>query len=135
MTGLAASFQRDQVGSLAELLGLEWINAEPGRVEGRCVVRPHHLAPNGYLHAASVIALADTACGYGCRTTLPEQAKGFTTAELKANFLGTTRDGTISSTATVVHAGQTTQVWDASVRNEVTGKIIGLFRCTQIILY
>ena len=135
MNELAESYQRDQAGSLAELLGLEWTDAERGKVEGRCVIRPHHLAPNGYLHAASVIALADTACGYGCRTMLPEAAKGFTTAELKANLLGTAREGAICCTATVVHAGRTTQVWDATVKNEVTGKTIGLFRCTQIVLY
>ena len=135
MSELAEDYRRDQAGSLAELLGLEWTDAVRGRVEGRCVIHPHHLAPNGFLHAASVIALADTACGYGCSTVLPKEAKGFTTAELKANLLGTARQGAISCIATVVHAGRTTQVWDATVKNDVTGKTIGLFRCTQIVLY
>jgi D-amino-acid dehydrogenase len=73
-------------------------------------------APNGFLHAATVIALADTACGYGCIAHLPEGAENFTTVELKCNFLGTARDGTIVGTAKLTHSGRTTQVWDATGR-------------------
>jgi 1,4-dihydroxy-2-naphthoyl-CoA hydrolase len=91
------------------------------------------LAPNGYLHAASVVGLADTACGLATRALLPEGASGFTTIELKANYLGTARDGRISTEATNVHAGRTTQVWDAVVRTEA--KTIALFRCTQSVLW
>jgi uncharacterized protein (TIGR00369 family) len=82
-----------------------------------------------------VIALADTACGYGCRAHLPDGAEGFTTIELKANFLGTAREGTIQTVATPAHMGGTTQVWDATVTRKDDGKTIALFRCTQMILY
>lgn len=132
---LAATFQADQAGSLPDLLGVVWKYAEAGVVEGRLAIEWHHLAPNGYLHAATVIALADTACGYGRRTILPESATGFTTIELKANFLGTVREGGASCRASVVHAGRTTQVWDAEVRDEASGNVIALFRCTQLVLY
>ena len=93
------------------------------------------LAPNGYLHAASVIALADTSCGYGCVAALPDGASGFTTIELKSNFLGTARDGAITCRATPVHLGRTTQVWDAVVTVEASGARIALFRCTQMVLW
>ena len=98
-------------------------------------VKPHLVAPNGYLHAATVIALADTACGYGCRAHLPDGAEGFTTIELKANFLGTVRDGVIVCRAVPVHLGRTTQVWDAEVSAEDGGTKIALFRCTQMVLW
>ena len=75
------------------------------------------MAPNGFLHAASVIALADTSCGYGCVAYLPQGANGFTTIELKSNFLGTAREGAIACRAPV-HLGRTTQVWDAVVTVE-----------------
>jgi uncharacterized protein (TIGR00369 family) len=91
------------------------------------------LAPNGYLHAGAIVALADTACGYGCFAFLPEGGTGFTTIELKTNFLGTAREGTLECEALRVHGGRTTQVWDATVRREA--KTIALFRCTQLILY
>lgn len=135
MSDLSSSLQKDQAGTLPALLGFEWTRAEAGLIEGRVDILPHHLAPTGYLHAATVVALADTACGYGCRGMLPDAAKGFTTAELKANFLGTSRAGLILCRAQVVHAGRTTQVWDAEVFREGTNKPIALFRCTQVILY
>ncbi len=96
-------------------------------------MREELLAPNGYLHAATVVALADTSCGYGTFVSLPEGASGFTTIEHKSNFLGTTRQGAIDCEARLVHGGRNTQVWDAAV----TGgeKTIALFRCTQMILY
>ena len=122
-------------GYLPGLLGIEFLTMESGRLTSRLVLRPELLAPNGYLHAAAVIALADTACGYGTFTDLPEGAQNFTTIELKSNFLGTARNGAIVCTATSIHDGRTTQVWDATVTDEASGKTIALFRCTQLILY
>ena len=124
-----------QQGFLPGLLGLEWIEARHGFVKGRFEVQRHHLAPNSFLHAASVIALADTACGYGCVISRPEGAMNFTTIELKSNFLGTAREGGVGVEANLVHGGRTTQVWDAVVTAEATGKTIALFRCTQMLLY
>ena len=93
------------------------------------------MAPNGFLHAASVIAIADTAAGYGSIVNLPAGATGFTTIELKSNHLGTALDGTIECVAKPVHLGKTTQVWDAVVSHRESGKTIALFRCTQMVLY
>ena len=114
-------------------LGVEIDEAESGRVTSHMDVRQHHMAPHGYLHAASVIALADTSCGYGCMLSLPEGGTGFTTIELKANFLRTARDGTISCEARLVHGGRTTQIWDATVTAS-DGRQLALFRCTQLVL-
>lgn len=122
-------------GYLPGLIGIEFLTVEPGRLTSRLALRPELLAPNGYLHAATIIALADTACGYGTFTDLPDGANNFTTIELKSNFLGTAREGVISCVATRVHSGRTTQVWDAEVTDEASGKTIALFRCTQLILY
>jgi uncharacterized protein (TIGR00369 family) len=123
------------VGTLPGLIGLEIMEAEEGRVSGRLDLRDEIMAPNGYLHAATVVALADTSCGYGTFVNLPEGAENFTTIELKSNFVGTKRGGAISCTAELVHGGRTTQVWDAKVADEESGKPIALFRCTQLILY
>lgn len=128
-------FQQRGKGHLPGYLGLEIVEVAPKRLVARLEIQTHHLAPNGFLHAASVIALADTACGYGCVATLPEGAKNFTTVELKTNFLGTARQGAIRCEATLAHGGRTTQVWDATVRDEANDKVIALFRCTQMILY
>ena len=115
------------------MLGIEFVALEPGHAELRLPLRDELLAPNGYLHAGTVVALADTACGYGCTASLPPGGSGFTTIELKTNFLGTAREGTLECVATLVHGGRTTQVWDATIRSG--GKTIAVFRCTQLVLY
>ena len=125
---------RHQQGSLPALLGIEWLRAEHALVSARLAILPHHLAPNGFLHAATVVVLADTACGYGCMGALPDDASGFTTIELKTNLIGTVREGAIVCDATLVHGGRSTQVWDATVRDERSDKVIALFRCTQMVL-
>jgi uncharacterized protein (TIGR00369 family) len=122
-------------GFLPGLIGIEFVKVDEQGVESRLPVRKALLAPNGFLHAASVIALADTSAGYGCVRLLPQGARGFTTVELKANFLGTALEGAICCRATPAHLGRTTQVWDAVVSNEATGARIALFRCTQMILW
>lgn len=128
-------FQKHSAASFPGWMGLEFIQVEPKRAIARMPLQPHHLAPNGVLHAASVVALADTTCGFGCIASLPPGAASFTTIELKTNFLGTVRKGAIRCEATLLHAGRMTQVWDAAVRDEANDKVIALFRCTQMILY
>jgi 1,4-dihydroxy-2-naphthoyl-CoA hydrolase len=120
---------------LPGLVGVEIVTVTREAVESRMAVRKEVMAPNGFLHAASIIALADTSCGYGCIATLPQGAKGFTTVELKTNFLGTAREGFIACRAMPVHLGRTTQVWDAVITNEASGAKIALFRCTQMVLW
>jgi uncharacterized protein (TIGR00369 family) len=128
-------FQSFGAGHLPGHLGVEILTVSADLVESRMSVQKKVMAPNGYLHAASVVALADTSCGYGCVASLPQGASGFTTIELKSNFFGTARDGAIVCRATPVHLGRTTQVWDAAVSVEASGARIALFRCTQMVLW
>ncbi len=132
--------QADQLNAfgapnLPGYLGIVIDEAGSSQVKAHLPVRPELMAPNGFLHAGSVVTLADTCAGYGCVTNLPAGATGFTTIELKSNFLGTARDGTVECVATAVHMGKTTQIWDAVVTGRETGKTLALFRCTQILLY
>ena len=122
-------------GKLPGLLGIKVTAVGDKEVRTEMEITEANLAPNGYLHAGSVVSLADTSCGNGCIANLPEGASGFTTIELKSNHLGTARSGTIECVATPVHKGRTTQVWDAVVTSKDTGKTIALFRCTQMVLY
>ena len=127
----------EQLGAprLPGLLGIELLEIAEGASRMRMEIGERHLASNGYLHAASVVALADTTAGYGCVANLPERAIGFTTIELKSNHLGTQLDGALLSEGCLAHGGQTTQVWDVVITAEGSSKKIALFRCTQMILY
>lgn len=131
----AAEFNAASEGTLPELVGMEILAVDGTRVTSRMPIRSEVMAPIGYLHAATVVALADTTAGCGAWANLPEEASGFTTLELKANFIGTARDGVVLCEANLVHGGRSTQVWDATVTAEATGRPIALFRCTQMIFY
>jgi 1,4-dihydroxy-2-naphthoyl-CoA hydrolase len=128
--------QLQEIGSsgFPGLLGIEFEQPGDGAMRARLAVEEKHMAPNGYLHAGTVVGLADSTCGYGCILNLPESATGFTTVELKTNFLRSAREGTIECKARLVHAGRTTQLWDATV-TDAEGRPMALFRCTQLVLY
>ena len=115
------------------LLGIEFLDPSDGYLRARLAVEEKHMAPNGYLHAGTVVGFADSVAGYGCILNLPEGATGFTTIELKTNFLRSVREGTIECEARMVHGGRTTQLWDATVTDAV-GKTLAVFRCTQLVL-
>jgi 1,4-dihydroxy-2-naphthoyl-CoA hydrolase len=130
-----AYFNGRSPGHLPGLLGVEIVEVGQGLLRGQLTILPHHHAPNGFLHAATVVALADTGAGYACLAHLPEGATGFTTVELKTNHLGTAHDGTLAAEITAAHLGRTTQVWDAVVSHRESGKTLALFRCTQMVLW
>ncbi len=129
-----ASFNALSPGRFPGLIGFEVTDVARGLVRARLDVEDRLLAPNGYLHAAVVIGLVDTACGYGTRTCLPEGATGFTTIELKMNFLGTATSGSLGCEARLAHGGRTTQVWDARAFRGDDDATVALFRCTQLML-
>ncbi|MEP6608522.1 MAG: PaaI family thioesterase [Burkholderiaceae bacterium] len=132
---LAQLNARSAADNLPGWFGMRVFDLAEGSLSMEFVIRAQFLAPNGYLHAASVIALADTASGYATIAHLPDGASNFTTIELKSNFLGTTVEGTLRANARAAHQGRTTQVWDATVTHVDSGKTIALFRCTQMILW
>ncbi len=128
-------FNQLGAGHLPGLLGIVITAVESLEIRAELPVTRALMAPNGFLHAGSVVSLADTTAGYGCVANLPDGARGFTTLEIKSNHLGTVHEGRIACVAKAVHVGKSTQVWDAEVSDPSTGKTIALFRCTQMILY
>jgi 1,4-dihydroxy-2-naphthoyl-CoA hydrolase len=129
------SLQAAHAGHLQGLLGLELLRVEHGVLDARMELRQDFMAPNGFLHAGTVVSMADSCCGEGCLASLPEGMDGFATSELKSNFLrSATETDALLCEARMAHAGRTTQVWDATVTRESDGKVLALFRCTQYLL-
>ena len=123
-------------GGLVPHMGISLIDEGEGWLEAEMPIRQHHLRSGANaLHAASMIALADSVCGFAAGQVLPQGAKGYTTIELKSNFLGTASEGTLIGRADADHLGRTTQVWSSTVTHRETGRKLALFRCTQMILY
>jgi uncharacterized protein (TIGR00369 family) len=128
--------QLQEMGSFGfpGLLGIDFSEAGDGYVRARLELEERHMAPNGYLHSGTVVGFADSACGYGCILNLPDDATGFTTVELKTNFLRSAQAGaTIACEARLIHGGRTTQLWDATV-TDAEERRMALFRCTQLVL-
>ena len=121
-------------GTLPGHLGIELTRMGRDGTDGGFAIAPHHMAPNGFLHAGSLVSLADSLCGMACSATLPAKARGFTTIELKSNFFATATEGHVDGVARPVHLGGTTQVWDCELTHRETGKRMALFRCTQLVL-
>ena len=128
-------FNENDLEHLPGTLGVEVTAVEEGRLEAKLEVTRKHLAINGYLHAGTIITLADSGAGYGCLANLPDGATGFATIELKSNHMATVNEGVIRCVAECGHAGRTTQVWQSTVTSDVTGKVLARFACTQLILY
>jgi uncharacterized protein (TIGR00369 family) len=121
-------------GTFPALLGIQYLEVRHGYVVSRMVVRSELLAPtNGLLHGGALVTIADSACGVGAAVSLPEGARGHATVEVKANFLGPIREGSVLCEAHLVHGGRSTQVWDAAVKHEDSGKALAVFRCTQLV--
>ena len=130
----AEKLHERQADCLPGRFGLIVTRIAKGQLDAKLELAPWMMAPNGFLHAASVLLLADTAAGYASLAHLPEGAKNFTTIELKSNFFGTTREGTIRTECRAEHLGRTTQVWSATVFGP-DDRRLALFRCTQMILW
>jgi 1,4-dihydroxy-2-naphthoyl-CoA hydrolase len=124
------------VHNFLNLLGIEIDERDSDVLAGRFTVTRPLIAGTGYLWAPVVITLADALCAFGVSRHWPEGAASFTTVESKANFTSSAREGElVTGEATPLHLGGTTQVWDATVTNQTTGRLMAAYRCTQLILY
>ena len=120
---------------LPELLGIRLVGVGEQTLSATLEVTAHHLNPaHSSCHAATMVALADTACGWGCIAHLPESAASFTTVDLSCNLLRAVTRGVLTCEATLLHGGRTTQIWDAIVFDD-GGKKVSAFRCTELVLY
>ena len=119
--------------NLPGLLGISAIETTRERMVLELDIRKDHMAPNGFLHAGTIVTLADSAAGFSTMANL-RQDQGFTTIELKSNFFSTALKGQIRAVTSAIHIGRSTHVWDAEVTAVETGKRLALFRCTQMVL-
>jgi 1,4-dihydroxy-2-naphthoyl-CoA hydrolase len=118
----------------AELLGLVFTEATADKVVARMPVRDVLGNGRGVLHGGAAMALADTVGAAGTIINLPAEAKGTTTIESKTNFLSPAPvGGEVIATATPVHRGRRTQVWQTRIET-VDGKLVALVTQTQMVL-
>ena len=118
----------------AELKGVTFTEAGKDRVVARMLVRPDLCTLNHTIHGGAIMALADSVGAAATVINLPEDAKGTTTIESKTNFIGGAKEGmTVIATATPVHRGRRTQVWQTRLETE-EGKLVALVTQTQMVM-
>jgi uncharacterized protein (TIGR00369 family) len=118
----------------AELMGVTFTEVEKDRIVARMLVRPDLCTLNHTIHGGAVMALADSVGAAATVINLPEDAKGTTTLESKTNFVGGAKEGTtVVATATPVHRGRRTQVWQTRLET-ADGKLVALVTQTQLVL-
>ncbi|WP_407181213.1 PaaI family thioesterase [Bradyrhizobium sp. STM 3562] len=118
----------------AELKGVSFTEASQDKVVARMLVRPELCTLGHILHGGAVMALADSVGAAATVINLPEEAKGTTTIESKTNFIGPAKEGTtVVATATPVHRGRRTQVWQTRLETE-EGKLVAVVTQTQMVL-
>lgn len=128
-------FNNISKGHFPALLGITITNIEEGKMTAEMPIKKELFAPNGFIHAGSIVTFADTIAGYSTIAHLPEGAKSFTTLELKSNFMRAAKEGCLICESQVEHSGRTTQVWSVTINHKQTQKKIAIFTCTQLILY
>lgn len=118
---------------LADTLGITILELTPTRVVARMPVDDRTRQPFGILHGGASLALAETVASLGgvLNADLAEQT--VVGLEINANHLRARTDGTVTATATPVHVGRSTQVWDIRIVDEADRPVC-ISRCTIAVL-
>ncbi len=119
-------------GTLAELLGIRFVEATPDRVVAELDYRDELTTVGGSLHGGTLMAFADTIGAVATVLNLPEGAST-TTLESKTNFFAAGRSGTVRAETTPLHRGKRTMVWQTRVTNDA-GRLLSLTIQTQMVL-
>lgn len=118
----------------AELKGVQFTAADQDRVVAKMLVRPDLCTLHHTIHGGAIMALADSVGAAATVINLPEDGGSTTTIESKTNFIAGAREGaTVVATATPVHRGRRTQVWQTRLETE-DGKLVAVVTQTQMVL-
>jgi len=119
---------------LAVLMGVTFVEAEKTKVVATMLVRDDLCTVGGSIHGGAVMAFADSVGAAATVINLPSDAKGTTTIESKTNFVGGAKAGTtVRATATPVHVGRRTQVWQTRLETG-EGRLVAVVTQTQLVL-
>jgi 1,4-dihydroxy-2-naphthoyl-CoA hydrolase len=117
----------------ADLKGVAFTEASLDRVVAKMLVRPDLCTANNLVHGGAVMAFADSVGAAATVINLPAEAKGTATIESKTNFISGAKQGTmLVATATPVHRGGRTQVWQTRIETE-EGKLVAVVTQTQMV--
>jgi uncharacterized protein (TIGR00369 family) len=122
----------ESMGGAAKLLDIEITEMSGDRVIATMPVTDKHHQPFGVLHGGVSVVLAESVASVGAYLAAPEGyvAMGI---EINANHIRAVRSGTLTATATPVHRGRSTHVWQVEIKSD-NDKLICVSRCTLAIV-
>ncbi|WAH39236.1 hotdog fold thioesterase [Alicyclobacillus dauci] len=119
--------------TLMDHLGMKIIEATPDKVVITMPVDERTHQPMGLLHGGASVALAESAASIASHLNLQSDDKAAVGLEINANHVRSVREGTVTATATPVHRGATTMVWDIRITDE-RNHLVCISRCTVAIV-
>ena len=122
-----------QQETLLATLGIEITEASRERVVATMPVGPRVHQPFGLLHGGASVALAETVASTAAWLNVDQAAEIVVGIEINANHLRAKRDGVVTATATPLHVGRRTQVWDVRIADE-EGRLVCASRCTLAVV-
>ena len=127
------TFFAEKPASLADTLGVVWLSLAKDRLVASMPVSPQNKQPFGILHGGASVALAETLASVGGWLNIDEQNFNAVGLEINANHIRPAARGSVLGTATPIHLGRSTHVWQIEIRNE-EAKLVCLSRCTLAIV-
>ena len=119
--------------TLVKTLEIDVLEASPEKVVATMPVQPKVHQPFGLLHGGASVALAETVASIGAFLSVADQGLMAVGLEINANHLRGVRDGIVTATATPIHKGRTTQVWNIEIKDQ-NDKMVCISRCTLAIV-
>jgi 1,4-dihydroxy-2-naphthoyl-CoA hydrolase len=132
-TNAAQTLNAMNTNNMIGLLEIEILEATIDRVVATMPVQPKVHQPFGLLHGGASVALAETVASLGAYLNVMDSGMGAVGLEINANHLRGKKDGIVTATATPIHKGRSTHVWQVEIKDEA-GKMVCVSRCTLAIV-
>ena len=126
-------FKRIGTNTMSELLGIEWTEVGENYLKARMPVDERTRQPYGLLHGGASCVLAETVGSVASAMVIDHHKFYCVGLEINANHVRGVKEGYVTGTASPLHLGSTTHVWDIKITDE-NGKLICVSRLTVAIL-
>ncbi|MBV1924688.1 MAG: hotdog fold thioesterase [Flavobacteriaceae bacterium] len=120
--------------TLMETLDIVFIDVTDTTLVAKMPVNKRVHQPDGVLHGGASVALAESIGSAAALVFLGAENISLRGLEISANHVKSVKDGYVYATATALHKGRTTQLWQIKITNEAD-ELISLVKLTTIAFY
>ena len=119
--------------TLLETLDIQYVSISPDCLVMSMPVTAKNHQPMGLLHGGASVVLAETTASMATLLNLDIESQACVGMEINANHIRSKKEGLLIATATPLHRGRTTMVWDIKLTDE-DEKLICVSRCTMAVI-